>query len=117
MTLTALLRLARALPKYGRLVYCLYRDPRTPRTWKIALGAALVAIWTPFINIPGDIPVLGQMEEVTLTLIAVRIAIARAPKHLVREHEAAIEEHRSIFHEDLERARERADDIRGRLAG
>jgi uncharacterized membrane protein YkvA (DUF1232 family) len=117
MTLTALLRLARALPEYGRLVYCLYRDPRTSRIWKLALTAALVVIWTPFINIPGDIPVLGQMEEVTLSLIAVRVAIARAPRQLVDEHRAAIEQHRSLFHEDMERARERAEDIRGRLAG
>jgi uncharacterized membrane protein YkvA (DUF1232 family) len=117
MTLTSLLKLARALPKYGRVVYCLYRDPRTPRVWKVVLTAALAAIWTPFINIPGDIPVLGQMEEVTLSLIAVRIAIARAPQNLVREHEEAIEAHRSIFHEDMERARQRADDIRDRLVG
>jgi uncharacterized membrane protein YkvA (DUF1232 family) len=117
MKLAALFRLARELPMYGRVVYCLYRDPRTPRAWKIGLTSAVFLIVTPFVNIPEVIPVLGEMETVALLLLAIRIAVGRAPKHLVAEHEAAIEAGTSLFHEDLQRARERADDLRDRLAG
>ena len=102
---TSLLRLATAAPRYGRLVYCLYRDPRTPRYWKAGLGIALLVIWTPFINVPESVPVVGQMEWIALTLLAVRIAVARAPKDLVQEHERAIEAGNSIFHQDYEKAR------------
>lgn len=114
MTLTLLLRFAAAVPKYGRLVYCLYRDPRTPRWWKVSLAVILGVIWTPFINIPESVPVLGQMEWVALTVLAVSIAVRRAPKELVEEHEAAIAAGNSLFHQDWARAKERALEVRGR---
>src|SRR4030081_2085637 len=100
MTITGILRLARAVPRYGRLTYCLYRDPRTPRWWKLGLALALFIVWAPFI--PLDfIPVVGQMEWVALTLLTVRLAIGRAPRYLVEEHEAAIDAGRSLFHDDI----------------
>lgn len=116
MSVTLLLRLARAVPKYGRLVYCLYRDPRTPLWWKFGLGAALGVVWTPFINIPESVPILGQMEWIALTLLVVRIAVGRAPAELVREHEAAIANGTSLFHQDLGRTREKAVEIRSKMA-
>lgn len=117
MNVAVLIKLARAVPKYGRLVYCLYRDPRTPLAWKAGLGVALGLIVTPFVNIPEVIPVLGEMETVGLVLLAIRIAVARAPKDLVAEHEAAIAAGSSLFHRDVDRALEGADELRGRIAG
>ncbi len=114
MRFALILRLAAALPKYGRIVYCLYRDPRTPRWWKVGLGLVLGVIWTPFINIPETVPVLGQMEWVALTLLAIRLAVNRAPQDLVAEHEAAIARGDSLWHQDLARARETAVDYRAR---
>ncbi len=117
MNIAILLKLVRAVPKYGRVVYCLYRDARTPRGWKIGLALTVGAIVTPFINIPEVVPVLGEMETVGLLLLAVRIFVARAPHHLVAEHEAAIEAGTSIYDQDLRRARASAEDMRDRLAG
>ena len=114
MNIGILLRLARAVPMYGRLVYCLYRDPRTPRWWKIGLGASLAAVWLPFIPIDW-IPVIGQMEWVAVTLLATRVAVGRAPRYLVEEHEAAITAGTSIFHRDLARAIQQAGEFRGRV--
>lgn len=114
MRFALVLRLAAALPKYGRIVYCLYRDPRTPRWWKVGLGLALGVIWTPFINIPEAVPVLGQMEWVALTLLAIRIAVSRAPSELVEEHEAAIARGDSLWHQDLAKARATAMEYRAR---
>jgi uncharacterized membrane protein YkvA (DUF1232 family) len=109
-----LLRLARAVPKFGRITYCLFRDPRTPRWWKVGLGIVLAIIWTPFINIPETVPVLGQMEWAALTILAVRIAVSRAPQDLVEEHEAAIAAGSSIFHRDMAAARQRLLEMRAR---
>lgn len=108
MSIGILLRLARAVPKYGRLVYCLYRDPRTPRWWKGGLAAALFIVWAPFI--PLDfIPILGQMEWVALTLLTLRFAVSRAPHELVEEHEAAIAAGTSRYHQDIDRLRGRVN--------
>jgi uncharacterized membrane protein YkvA (DUF1232 family) len=116
MKLAALFRLAQALPNYGRLVYCLYRDPRTPRRWKLGLGLTIGAILTPFINIPEVVPVLGEMETVALLLLATRASIRFAPPELVQEHEAAIAAGTSIFHQDMRRALEEAGEFRHRIA-
>lgn len=112
MRFATLLQLVRVIPKYGRVVYCLYRDPRTPRWWKVGLGVVLGVVWTPFINIPEAIPVLGQMEWVALTLLAIRIAVGRAPQDLVEGHERAIENGTSIWHQDLRAAQQRAAEFR-----
>ena len=114
MRLAMVLRMATALPRYGRVVYCLYRDPRTPRWWKLGLAITLAVVWTPFINIPESVPVLGQMEWLALTLLAIRIAVGRAPQDLVREHEQAIARGDSLWHQDLAKARERAMEYRAR---
>jgi uncharacterized membrane protein YkvA (DUF1232 family) len=117
MTFAAILKLVRFLPDSGRLLYCLYRDPRTSRRWKLLFGAAVFAIVTPFINVPEVIPVLGEMETVALLLLASKIALARAPRDLVAEHEAAIEAGTSLFHHDLHRALETAGQYTGRVVG
>jgi uncharacterized membrane protein YkvA (DUF1232 family) len=117
MRIGALLKLARVLPKHGRLIYCLYRDPRTPRLWKVGLLAALGAILAPFINFYEVIPVVGELETVALVILAVEAAVRWAPKDLVAEHEAAIAAGTSYFHKDLEQAKESAEDARARLLG
>jgi uncharacterized membrane protein YkvA (DUF1232 family) len=116
MKFSVVLRLAQAVPKYGRLTYCLYRDPRTPRQWKLGLGLAAGAIVTPFINIPEVVPVLGEMETVALLLLAVRASMRFVPPELIEEHEAAIAAGTSIFHQDMRRAIEEAGEFRHRIA-
>jgi uncharacterized membrane protein YkvA (DUF1232 family) len=117
MSLTILLRLARAVPKYGRLVYCLYRDPRTPRRWKLGLGLSAGIIVTPFINIPESIPVLGEMETVALLILAIRASLRFVPEELIAEHEAAIAAGTSYFHRDMHQVLEEAGEVRSRIAG
>jgi len=111
------MKLARAVPKHGRLVYCLYRDPRTPRWWKLGLAAAVVAIVSPLTDPLDVIPVLGEMSSLALALVAVQFAITRAPQELVEEHETAIAAGTSLFHKDLALLRERVEDTRLRMFG
>ena len=109
MSIGTLLKLARGVPRYGRLAYCLFRDPRTPRWWKVGTSAALFVVWAPFI--PLDfIPVIGQMEWVGLTLLTLRFAIGRAPQDLVTDLEKSIDAGDSIYHHDINRARGRVTD-------
>jgi uncharacterized membrane protein YkvA (DUF1232 family) len=108
MSLVILLKLVQAVPKYGRLVYCLYRDPRTPRTWKVGLGLSVGAILSPFINVPEIVPVLGEMETAALLILAVGASMRFVPEYLITEHEAAIAAGTSYFHRDMHKAVQQA---------
>ncbi|MHB1525761.1 MAG: YkvA family protein [Candidatus Dormibacteria bacterium] len=91
------------LPQQLRLAYCLARDPRTPAAPKAALGAALAVILNPMVDIPMWVPVLGQMDAISLTVLAVRTFNSQVPEELRAEVEEAIRERRSAFDLDLER--------------
>lgn len=121
-SLRLLRRIARELPKYGKLTYCLYRDPRVPQRNKIALAGAIALILNPVVDIPLRLPVFGEMDAVALTVLAVRMFVERAPKDVVAEHQERIALGTSIFDQDVregrEGLRERLETLRerGRLA-
>jgi uncharacterized membrane protein YkvA (DUF1232 family) len=106
--LRLLRRIARELPRYGKLTYALYRDPRVPQRNKIALAAALAAIYNPIVDLPLWVPVVGEMDALALTVLAVKVFVDRAPKAVVAEHQAAIQSGDSLFDHDLEGARQNA---------
>jgi len=105
------------LPQQLRLAYCLARDPRTPPAPKAALAAALAVIVNPLIDIPGWVPVLGQMDTISLTVLAVRAFNSQVPEELRQEVEESIRQGHSTFDKDLARgvgaARHLAQLIRG----
>jgi uncharacterized membrane protein YkvA (DUF1232 family) len=94
-------RLAIDLPRQARLAYCLMRDARVPMHTKIAFGAGIAVIVTPFIDLPAAIPVVGELDMVALSLLAVRLFIAACPDDVVVDVEQQILEGRSVFDEDL----------------
>jgi len=96
-----LFRIARELPRYGKLTYCLYRDPRVPARNKGLLAAALVAAWNPLIDLPLWIPVVGEMDALAITVLAVRLFVEKAPPEVVREHEERIALGTSTFDQDV----------------
>jgi uncharacterized membrane protein YkvA (DUF1232 family) len=112
LSLRLLRRIARELPRYGKLTYCLYRDPRVPQRNKIALAAAIALILNPVVDVPLRLPVFGEMDAVALTVLAVRMFVERAPKDVVAEHEERIALGTSIFDQDL---RERRAGVQSRL--
>ncbi len=116
--LRMLRRIARELPRYGKLTYCLYRDPRVPVRNKLALAGAMALIVNPVIDIPLRFPIFGEMDAMALTVLAVRLFVDRAPKDVVAEHEEKIALGTSTFDEDVKKSREglraRLNELRGR---
>jgi len=117
-SLRLLRRIARELPRYGKLTYCLYRDPRVPQRNKLALAAALALILNPVVDVPLRVPIFGEMDAVALTVLAVRMYEEKAPQDVVVEHEARIALGTRVFDQDLRQSREglrmRLDEPRGR---
>ncbi|HLB76721.1 MAG TPA: hypothetical protein VJO72_06780, partial [Candidatus Dormibacteraeota bacterium] len=90
MNLRTLLRVAREVPRYGKLTYCLYRDPRVAARNKGLLAAALLVAWNPLIDVPLWVPVLGEMDALAITILAVRFFVEKAPPEVVSEHQERI---------------------------
>ncbi|TMD41434.1 MAG: hypothetical protein E6I88_07505 [Chloroflexi bacterium] len=105
LSLRLLRRIAKELPRYGKLTYCLYRDPRVPQRNKIALAAAIALILNPVVDVPLRLPVFGEMDAVALTVLAIRMFVERAPKDVVAEHQERIALGTSIFDQDLRESR------------
>jgi len=89
------------MPRQAKLAYCLLRDPRVPRAPKMVLGGAMGVIVGPF-DVPGWIPVLGQLDMLAMSVLAVRVFVRSCPEDLVAEHEAALKIKSSIFNQDLQ---------------
>src|SRR3989442_13902349 len=106
LSLRLLRRIARELPRYGKLTYCLYRDPRVPQRNKLALAAALALILNPLVDVPLRIPVFGEMDAIALTVLAVRMFVEKAPRNAVAEHQARIKLGTSAFDQDFRQSRE-----------
>ncbi len=94
------------LPRGLRLAYCLMRDRRVPAYVKGAFAGALLLIATPIVDLPESIPVVGELDVIALTALAVRLFIAACPRYVVEEQEQLILERRSRFDQDV-RAGER----------
>jgi len=99
--LRSLKRLVVDLPRQLRLAYCLMRDPRVPAYTKALFAGALAIVATPVIDIPMAIPVVGELDAIALTLLALRFFIAACPRYVVAEQEQLILEQRSRFDEDV----------------
>ena len=94
-------RLVVDLPRQARLAYCLVRDERVPRATRAAFAVGLGVIATPFINLPEALPVVGELDVLALSLLAIRLFIAACPDNVVGDVEAQIAEGRSVFDADL----------------
>jgi uncharacterized membrane protein YkvA (DUF1232 family) len=80
----------RTLVRAAHLSWRLVRDPRTPLAHKLFLAAAVALIISPINWLPSAIPILGQMEDLTLLALALNLFLKRVPAGLRREHEAAL---------------------------
>ena len=89
------------VPRHGKLAYCLLRDPRIPRAPKLALLAALGIIVNPLLDFPAWIPVLGELDVLALSILAVETFVQACPEEIRREHVLALENRTSIWDRDV----------------
>ncbi|MFZ2359725.1 MAG: YkvA family protein [Anaerolineae bacterium] len=70
-----------------QLAFRLYGDPRVSLLLKtMAPVAALAYFIMPIDLLPDFIPVLGQLDEVAIILLLIRLFISLAPPEVVAEH-------------------------------
>jgi uncharacterized membrane protein YkvA (DUF1232 family) len=94
---------ARALlfevPRTGKLAYCLMRDGRVPLGPKVAIGATLALVASP-LDVPGWVPVIGDLDVLALGVLAVKVFVDACPEQVVEEHRAALQRGESLFDRD-----------------
>jgi uncharacterized membrane protein YkvA (DUF1232 family) len=103
------------VPRHGKLAYCLLRDPRVPAAPKAAVLGALALIVSP-IDFPAWVPVLGELDMLALSVLAVKTFIEACPEDIRREHEQALEAGESVFDRDFRDTVSAAREGGGRLA-
>lgn len=73
-----------------RLAWRLFKDPRVPWLLKLIPPAALVYILAPVDILPDPGLGLGQLDDVAILLLALKLFIELAPADVVREHLRAL---------------------------
>ena len=113
------IEVARRLPTYARLVWCLARDPRVPTQQKLVLGGIAAYLAFPIDIIPDFIPVIGELDDLAVLIFGLDWFIRNAPADVVEEHMARIAKDDDIFTKDFESAsglvKDRAAELRATL--
>jgi uncharacterized membrane protein YkvA (DUF1232 family) len=78
----------------ARLATRLMREPQVPLMFKALLVGAACYVILPFDLIPDFLPGLGQLDDLTVTLLAIEAVIALTPRTLVDFHDQSIRANR-----------------------
>jgi uncharacterized membrane protein YkvA (DUF1232 family) len=77
--------LASVLPACVTTVRRLRRDPRVPRSAKLAVAFAGLWVLSPIDLIPEFLPVIGPLDDVVVVALALRFAARRVPHNAIYE--------------------------------
>jgi uncharacterized membrane protein YkvA (DUF1232 family) len=77
--------LASFLPACATALRRLRKDPRVPRSAKIAVAIAAVWVISPIDLIPEFLPVIGPLDDVVVVALALRFAARRVPRVAIEE--------------------------------
>jgi uncharacterized membrane protein YkvA (DUF1232 family) len=83
---TRFLGVVARIPKYVRLGWALMNDQTVTGRGKAALAGGLAYAISPIDPVPGFIPVLGQLDDLAVLLLAVRAALKSAPTEVAERH-------------------------------
>jgi uncharacterized membrane protein YkvA (DUF1232 family) len=76
--------------RQARLAWRLMRDSRVPSWTKLIPPAALLYVLFPIDIIPDFVAGLGQLDDIAVVLIGVKLFIELSPREVVQEHLAAL---------------------------
>lgn len=74
------------VPRVGLLITKLVADPRVPTRTKLALAGLAVYLATPWDIIPDFIPVLGQLDDLTVVLLFVDGVLNQVDDAVLLDH-------------------------------
>lgn len=100
-----LLPIISRLPAYTRLAWAIIRDSRVGKRQKALVFGGVAYLVSPIDLIPGFVPVVGQLDDLTIALWALRAALRRLPADLAAEHLEAQGLSWEILDADLARTR------------
>ena len=103
--LMAFMPLASRAPVYARLMLALLVDERTPGARKALLAGAAGYLLIGRDLVPDDIPVLGQLDDLVVVVLAVDLFLDGVPQDLLDEKLADLEIDRVAFDQDIARIR------------
>lgn len=93
--------LVRRMPRYGKLALALGRDPAVGRARRAVVVAGAAYLLSPIDLVPGLIPILGQLDDLLVLFLAMRIALAGLSPERRRTHLAAAGIEEADFGADL----------------
>jgi uncharacterized membrane protein YkvA (DUF1232 family) len=77
--------LASFLPACTTALRVLRKDPRVPRSAKLAVALAAVWVVSPIDLIPEFLPVIGPLDDVVVVALALRFAARRVPRDAIEQ--------------------------------
>ena len=95
---------ARRAPAYLRLTANMVRDDDVPPRAKLTLLAGGVYVVSPIDLIPGFIPVLGQLDDLIVLMVALRSALSMCSNELTEFHLSEV----GLTRDDIRRDQETA---------
>jgi uncharacterized membrane protein YkvA (DUF1232 family) len=98
-----MLPVVRRLPAYTRLIYALLREPALQARHKVLLLGGVAYLLSPFDLIPGFIPVVGQLDDLAVTLWTLRQVLRAAPPEVSERHLGNCGLDWAVLDDDLQR--------------
>ncbi|HEX5369231.1 MAG TPA: DUF1232 domain-containing protein [Dehalococcoidia bacterium] len=78
-------------PARLRLVAALMRDERIPRAVRLIPPLLVLYLAMPIDIVPDFIPVLGQLDDVLVAIVAIGLIVKFAPVNVIESHITALE--------------------------
>lgn len=85
-----LVAVMRHLPNFLRLFWRLFKDPRVGLGPKLLIWGLLAYLLLPLDLLPDLVPGLGQIDDLIVTFVGLKIFVSLCPRQVVREHVHAI---------------------------
>jgi uncharacterized membrane protein YkvA (DUF1232 family) len=99
------LPVASRVPMYSKLIWTLVKDPRVPASRKAIIVAAAGYVLVGRNPFSDEIPVLGQIDDVIVVVLAVEFFFDGIPEDILAEKIAELGIDREAFERDLDQVR------------